>query len=110
MAVAVPRAGRTSIRSQAIRRIAQAAAAELAGVPARAVRAELADAHGALAVNVTTPLDNGPGALGAETLVERAASIVEAVSSCVDALAGRSVARVGVRFTAVRRDQERRVR
>ncbi len=106
----MPYPGRTTIRPVAIRRIAEAVAAEVAGVPASAVRAELADARGVLTVRVTTPvaLEASTGARG--TLVERAAALVETVASRLDALTGRSVGRVDVRFSGVRHAEERRVR
>lgn len=107
---AAPLSGRTAIRPQAIRRVAEAVAAELAGVPAERVSAELSDWYGRLSVSVTTPLDPAAGVSAADTIVTRAAAIVDAVASRVDALTGRTVGRVDVRFSGIRTTKERRVR
>jgi len=100
-------AGRTSIRSRALQRIATAAAAESADVPPQAVQARLGDAGGRLTVSIATPVSLGAGTSG--TIVERAAAIADAVSSCLDSLAGRSVERVHVRVSGLQQ-QRRRVR
>ncbi len=102
--------GRTTVRPQALRHLVEAVVAEEAGVPATLVRASLADDRGELAVSVTAPVDLTVPGEHARTLVERASSIAETVRTRVDAMSGRSVDRVDVRFSGVRRSRERRVK
>ncbi len=97
-APAVAWAGRTSFLPRALRRIAEAAVAELAGVTAGEVSVELAGADGLLAVTVATALDRRTAAVTG-TLVERAAVIGEGLARRLEDLAGRKAGRVHVRFT-----------
>jgi len=102
-------AGRTVIRPQAIRRLVEAVAADIAGVPAGRVSAALGDERGALVVRVSTPFELGPAASGGGSLVDRAGKLAAAVTSRLDDLAGRSVRRVDVRITGAQRSDKRRV-
>ncbi len=91
-------AGRTIVQPRALRRIAEASVAELAGVAAGDVSVELAGADGLLAVTVVTPLDRRAAAVTG-TLVERAAAIGEGLARRLEDLAGRKAGRIHVRFT-----------
>ncbi len=106
---AVTWGGRTTLQPRALRRIAEASVAELAGVAPGEVSVELTGMHGALALEVTTPLDSR-AAVVSGTLVERAVGISAGLVRRLDELAGRRVGRVHVRFTRLaRKDPERRV-
>ena len=102
--------GRTTIRPQAIRRLAEAAAADVAAVPARRVTAALADERGELIIRVSTPVELESRLAWSRTgLVDRAAELAEEVTSRLSELACRSVRRVDVRVTGAYRADEKRV-
>lgn len=91
-------AGRTTVQPRALRRIAEASVAELAGVTAGDVSVELSGAGGLLAVTVATPLDR-QAATVTGTLIERAVAIGDGLARRLEDLAGRRAGRIHVRFT-----------
>ena len=99
--------GRTVLTSRALQRVAHGAARDAAQVTARDVSVALHDDGGVLRAEVTVPVALGGEAVG--TLPERGAVIQRAVIEGMDALAGRRVGSVNVRFSSVRRAPERRV-
>lgn len=104
-----PYAGRTTIRPQAIRRVAEAVAGDTAGVPASVVTASLSDERGRLVVHVSSPIELGVRAATKGSLVDRAGELAAAVTAGLDDLTSRSVGRVDVRITGVRRSDDGRV-
>ncbi len=102
--------GRTVIRPQAIRRVAEAVTAAAAGVRAGSAKADLADRRGELVVRVSTPVTLGMPDGGTRSLVERGSSVADEVTTGLRTLTGRSVGEVLVHFSGVQQVQERRVR
>ena len=100
--------GRTLVRPQAVRRVAEAVAAGSAGVGSGSVRAELSDRNGQLVVSVVTPVDLGRAETRSQTLVQRGSAIAEDVTAELRTLTGRIVAEVLVHVTGVRQGPERR--
>jgi hypothetical protein len=93
----VPQEGRTVIRAQALRRIAQATLAELAGVAPSEVSVQLADVRGALAIEAATPIDLGAARVSG-TLIERTAAITAELTTRFERTAERTVGQVRLRL------------
>lgn len=100
--------GRTTITARALDRLATGIASDAARVPARDVSLTLADERGALRATVTVPVSIRLG--DTATLTQRADEVRRAVIDGMHDLTGRKVASVDVRYSGVRRDNERRVR
>lgn len=107
--------GRNTVMSRAIRRIVSAVTAEALDVPLSQVGVELTDTGGALAVMVNAPvriaaLATAPAHRGESTLLDHAASAQRSIAAKLAEHTGMTVERVELRLSAVRIEQERRVK
>ena len=113
-------AGRTRVTAKALEGVLVAAAAEVLAVPAGTVRGDLADRDGDLDLAIAAPL---PVVSIARVLAEplalermgggaimRAESAAGAIGARFTAVTGHRVARVRIRITDARIEQDRRVR
>jgi hypothetical protein len=96
--------GRVEITTRALTSCARAVAAERLGAPAKRVRVELGDAHGALTMDIT-----GPVAAGTD-LVQSTTSAAAEIRSRVSALTGRRVGSARIELTGIVRERDVRVR
>lgn len=112
--------GRTTVTSRALNSLVCALTADIFGIAARAVRVDLSDRHGLLAVTIRTPVrvaaltapGHQPGVAGASggTLVQQAANAQTMIRGRVTQLAGTQVAHVTIRFTGIDTEEGSRVR
>jgi hypothetical protein len=112
--------GRTIVTARALNSLVCALTADIFGIAARAVRVDLSDQHGLLAVTIRTPVrvtalttpGRQPGVAGASggTLVQQAANAQTMIRWRVTELAGTQVAHVTIRFTGIDTEEESRVR
>lgn len=100
--------GTTTIALRALEHLAACLVREAARVPRRDVSVRLADAGGGLKILVGIPVT--VSASSAESIVERTDDLRRHVVSGMRELAGREVRVVDVRWSGVRRIDERRVR
>jgi hypothetical protein len=99
--------GRTTVSARALQHLATGLARDAARVPRRDVTVVLADAQGRLRVSVTVPVALAAGS--GRTLVESGEELRRGVIEGMHELAGRAVGIVDVRYSGVRRIDERRV-
>lgn len=117
--VAVPGRGRTTVAPRALDRVVSAVTADTFGVTARAVRVELSDREGLLALRVRTPIrivslrrvQQTPGLVETSggTLLQRAADGQKTIRERVTALTGAEIAHATIELTGVETHQEKRV-
>jgi hypothetical protein len=104
--------GATRITARALERLAVGLARDAAHVPLRDVSVRLSDARGGLAVAVTVPVVVGGGAGPgiAQSIEDRGSRLRQRVIDGMRDLAGRTVRTVDVRYSGVRRTNQRRAR
>lgn len=114
-----PARGRTTVAPRALDRVVSGVTADLFGVPERAVRVDLSDREGLLALRIRTPIRvislrrirQAPALVAASggTLVERAAEGQETIRERVSAITGAAIAHVTIELTGIDIQQEKRV-
>lgn len=95
--------GRVEVTVRALTAVARAVAAERLGAPAGRVRVGLADASGALALDIHGPIADG------DDVVSRSIRVAEEVKERVGDLTGRRVGRAHIELTGIVRERVSRV-
>jgi hypothetical protein len=118
--VAPPVPGRTTVAPRALLRVVSAVTADLFGIAARAVRVDLSDRDGLLALRVQTPIrivsleriQETPASVATSggTLLRRAAEGQRTIRERVTELTGAEIGHVIVELTDVDIHEEGRVR
>lgn len=98
--------GTTTFTARALQRVAVGVVRDAARVAVRDIAVQLSDQRGALRVSVTVPVDAGRGA----NLVDRGEELRRRVIEGMRDLADREVGTVDIRYSGVRRSNEKRVR
>lgn len=112
--------GRTTVSARALGRVVSAVAADTFGVTARAVRVDLSDRNGLLALRIRTPIrvasldqvKKTPAVVEASggTLIQQTIDAQTIIRERVTALSGAQIAHVTVHLTGIITQEERRAR
>ncbi len=107
--------GRIVIPERVLAKVSEQAAATILGVDRRAVKVQLGQARGGMAVSVSSPLpvpdlDDTAAIRAGATVLERLAAMQAEVRDVITALTGTEVARVNITITGAVIAQKPRVR